>query len=627
MCGITGIAYFDSEREVSKNELLKMMDVIKHRGPDDEGTYLEKNIGLGFRRLSIIDLNTGHQPLANEDASTWITFNGEIYNYKELRTLLIQKGHIFTTETDTEVIVHLYEEYGKDCFKYLRGMFGLVIWDSVRRVLTCARDRFGIKPFFYCFDSVSFSWGSEIKAITTQSEKTDMIDPTTIDYYFTYGYSPKDRTIFKSIKKLEPASVLEVDLSNKNKPIYKISKYWELKTHTYIRSVSEWTDSILETLKESIEIHLISDVPLGAFLSGGIDSSAVVALMSKVSGKQIKTFSIGFGDPKFNELPFADSIAQKYITDHNRLVVDPPESDFLQQLVEIYDEPFADSSAIPTLILSEFARRKVTVALSGDGGDELFAGYTDYMKIHSFKKLKNVPPFNFNTLLLFLHRLMPDSMSGKKMMYQLAQHIQHLKAHISIFNEFDRKELFTPGIQKQIDENAESKVERLLNNYNSDTIIGKAQQLDIETFMNDDILVKVDRASMFHSLEVRVPLLDHKLVELAFQMPLELKINNNQLKYIFKKAIRDYLTKNVLDHKKTGFAVPLKKWISNSMHNNVYDKLFDRTNPIYEFLEYNYIRRLYRTYQGSNRNLERQVWSVFMFSQWLNYARQKKIIL
>ncbi len=391
MCGIVGTLNFDKEKLVDSAVLKRMTDILFHRGPDDEGFYIQQNIGLGFRRLSIIDLNTGHQPLANSNNSVYIVFNGEIYNYQEQREILKKKGYQFKTLTDTEVILHLYEEYGVDCLQYLRGMFAFAIWDNNKKQLFCARDRFGIKPFYYYLDSQKFVFGSEIKAILKNEEIDKTLSYDAIDSYFTFGYITSDISIYKNIKKLQPGHYLLI--SFKDKVSIDIQRYWDIYFEPdYSKSQDQWKEEIESCLLETVKLHMISDVPLGAFLSGGIDSSSVVAMMAKNSNRPIKTFSIGFKEQKYNELIYAREIAVRYGCEHYEQIIEPESISLLPSLVSAFDEPFADSSAIPTYFVSKLAREHVTVALSGDGGDELFAGYS----IYNYLNRINTSFFNSN---------------------------------------------------------------------------------------------------------------------------------------------------------------------------------------------------------------------------------------
>ena len=424
MCGITGIVYLNKERRIVPAVLKSMADIIYHRGPDDEGYYIHQNVGLAFRRLSIIDLNTGHQPLSNHDDSIYIVFNGEIYNYLEHRETLKRKGYIFKTATDTEVILHLYEEYGINCLQYLRGMFAFAIWDNNKQQLFCARDRFGIKPFYYYTDNEKFIFGSEIKAILKEENIDKTLSYDALNSYFAFGYITSDLAIYAKIKKLQPAHYLV--LSFKDKAEIKINRYWNIRFEPdYSKSEKTWIEEINASLSESVKLHMISDVPLGAFLSGGIDSSSVVAAMTKNSNRPIETFSIGFSHEKYSELKYARQIAQEFGCNHHEQIVEPESISLLPKLVRAYDEPFGDSSAIPTYYVSKFAREYVTVALSGDGGDELFAGYNIYPYLQKVYKYNFTPP-NFNKIFWGnLNKVIPKEMRGKTLTYFLSKNRNH----------------------------------------------------------------------------------------------------------------------------------------------------------------------------------------------------------
>ena len=454
MCGITGIINFDKEQGINSSVLKNMSDSIIHRGPDDEGFYINRNIGLGFRRLSIIDLEAGHQPMANENDTIHIVFNGEIYNYLENRILLQKKGYIFKTDSDTEVIVHLYEEYGENCLKYLRGMFAFAIWDNNKQQLFCARDRFGIKPFYYYLDNSKMVFGSEIKSILKCEKIDKRLSPKALDSYFAFGYITSDLSIYKNIRKLQPSHFMI--LSFKDKLSIEINKYWEINFNPdYSKSEKQWVEEIEDCLSETIKLHMIADVPLGAFLSGGVDSSSVVAMMAKNSTLPIKTFSIGFKEKKYNELEFAREIAKKYNCEHYEQIIEPKSLSILSKLVSAYDEPFADSSAIPTYFVSKLARKHVTVALSGDGGDELFAGYSLY------KYLKNINTFNLTSTRINkliwgnINKLIPQQIAGKGLSYLLSKDKNLVGAYVSMWPQEEREKLI-------LDDNSEKKSLMLL---------------------------------------------------------------------------------------------------------------------------------------------------------------------
>ncbi len=617
MCGITGIIYADNKRKIDASVLKSMTDAVYHRGPDDEGFYINNNVGLGFRRLSIIDLNTGHQPLANENSSIYIVFNGEIYNYLEQREILLKKGYKFKTGTDTEVILHLYEEYGVDCLQYLRGMFGFAIWDNNKQQLFCARDRFGIKPFYYYTDAEKFVFGSEIKAILKSGNIDNTLSDIALDSYFAYGYITSDLSIYKKVKKLQPAHYLL--LSFKDKITIEIKKYWEICFEpNYLKTENQWKEEIEASLSEAVKLHMISDVPLGAFLSGGIDSSSVVALMAKHSTQPIKTFSIGFKEKEFNELRFAREVAKKYNCEYHEQIIEPESISLLPKLVSAYDEPFADSSAIPTYYVSKLAREHVTVALSGDGGDELFAGYNEYNsinRIHSYPfnfkspELNKLIWGNFNKLLL----------KGGKRSYSLnflSENKEYSGAYATIYSSEERRKLILNNYFPVNGESASEpyKVE-IMRAAIADDFVSRLQHLDMQTYLVDDILTKVDRVSMLNSLETRVPLLDHKFAELSFQIPWKYKLKGEDQKYILKQAMSAYLPANILNHPKQGFGVPLSLWFKNDLNEYVKDTLLSPNALSSSYLNKRYIRKIVEAkFNQSNRT---RIWSLLFFEEWL----------
>ncbi|NND06798.1 MAG: asparagine synthase (glutamine-hydrolyzing) [Saprospiraceae bacterium] len=614
MCGICGILAFDKNRRVTQEEMVDMSVETIHRGPDDDGTYISGHVGLGFRRLSIIDLSGGHQPLSNEDGTIWIVFNGEVYNFRTLRKELEQKGHIFKSNTDTETIIHLYEEMGTQCVSRLRGMFALAIWDEKKQVLFCARDRFGIKPFFYRQDDQRFFFGSEIKNILKVSERPSMATDV-LDYYLTYGYTPSDRTIYQQINKLPPAHTLVI--REGKKPL--ISRYWDIRfepNHTL--SVQDWQEVLREKLREAIRMRLVSDVPLGAFLSGGIDSGSVVALMAQESTRPVKTFSIGFAEKQFNELPLARLTAEKYRTEHHEHIVEPQSIDILSTLVRCYDEPFGDSSAIPTYFVSEFARSHVTVALSGDGGDELFAGYDHY------KKLKKIESFHRFTGGLgvwpagLLHQLIPRKIKGSGLSYYLSRPRSSFPAYYGKWQETERAGMYRPDVWEKLTQQKGEKVKQaVLANSATEDFVSRLQELDMRTWMVDDILTKVDRASMIHSLEVRVPILDHEFAELTFTIPSALKLNGNQGKYIFKEAMKPLLPQSILTQQKKGFGVPLKHWFKHDLKPYLQDTLLSNNSPLHTYLEPAAIKKLIKDHATGMRDLNQKIWTLVFLHAWL----------
>ena len=624
MCGITGKIYFDTFNKIDPNEIKRMADSIYHRGPDDEGFYINNNIGLGFRRLSIIDLKAGHQPLSNEDGSIWIVFNGEIYNYRELQENLVKQGHIFRTKSDTETIVHLYEQYGTECLQFLRGMFAFSIWDNNKKQLFCARDRFGIKPFYYYQDNNKFVFGSEIKAILKSTDIDNALSYDALDSYFTYGYIAGDISVYKSIKKLQPAHYLLLSL--KEKPSIITKRYWDIQFEpNFSKTEEQWIDEIHETLSESIKLHMISDVPLGAFLSGGIDSSSVVALMAKNSTRPIKTFSIGFKEQAFNELKYAREIALKYGTEHHEQIVEPESISLLPKLVNAYDEPFADTSAIPTYYVSKLAREFVTVALSGDGGDELFAGYDTYSKLNSLQS----SPFHSGSHAVNkmiwgnLYKIIPQSFSGKGLSYLLSHDKRYLGSYASFWNRDERGKLLLNHDSK-IDYTiaSEDYKAQILKEGSKNDFVSNLQFLDMRSYMVDDILTKVDRASMLTSLEVRVPLLDHKFAELTFKIPWNLKLKENEQKYIFKKSMKPLLPVNIFNHAKQGFGLPLPFWFKDGLKEYINDTLLSSNSFSSKYLSTSYIKKTVRNNQYGMRNLSLKIWSLIFLEEWLKQKQE-----
>ena len=622
MCGITGIIYLNKERKIVPALLKSMSDAIYHRGPDDEGFYINRNVGLGFRRLSIIDLKAGHQPMANENDTIYIVFNGEIYNYLENRELLQKKGYVFKTNSDTEVIVHLYEEYGVDCLKYLRGMFAFAIWDNNKQQLFCARDRFGIKPFYYYQDVNKMVFGSEIKSILKSEEIDKSLSPEALDSYFAFGYITSDLSIYKNIRKLQPGHFMILSLKEKVK--IEIKKYWKISFEPdYSKSEKQWVEEIEDCFSETVKLHMISDVPLGAFLSGGIDSSSVVAMMAKNSNLPIKTFSIGFKEQKYNELVFAREVAKRYNCEHHERVLEPQSISILPKLVSAYDEPFADSSAIPTYFVSQFAREYVTVALSGDGGDELFAGYNNY------KYLKNINTYSspfpkINSLIWGnIHKLIPQQIKGKGMTYFLSKDREYLGAFMCIWNQEERQKLIIHnGSEMKFTNASELYKKEILKKGIKNNFISNLQNLDLQTYLVDDILTKVDRASMMNSLEVRVPLLDHKFAELSFRIPWNLKYKGKTQKYIFKESIRTYLPKNVLTHQKQGFAIPLAMWFKDDLKEYIQETILSKNSLIASYIDRNYVKNIVRHNQYGMRDFSTRIWSLLVFEEWLNQNNQ-----
>lgn len=625
MCGICGIYNFRNFKPIRKELLKKMCAVLEHRGPDDEGIFINQqsgfSVGLGHRRLSIIDLSLqGHQPMCNEDESIWIVFNGEIYNFLELRENLIKKGHKFKSKTDTETIIHLYEEKNEKCLDDLRGMFSFAIWDEKDNKLFLARDRIGKKPLFYYLDDEKIIFASEIKSIIQHDTVKREVNLEALDDYLTYLSVSGPKTMFKNIWKLLPGHYMVCSLRGCN-----IREYWDVSFSNVINKDEDFFKGrLLELLSECVKYRLISDVSLGAFLSGGIDSSVIVALMSEVLKNPVLTSSIGFEEKEFNELDYARVISEKYKTNHSEYMVTPKITNILDKLVWHFDEPFADSSAIPTYYVSKMAKKSVTVALSGDGGDELFAGYRRYYYDRLENRLRIIPEF--------LRRYLIGSIAG---IYPKADRLpQFLRAKTlltnislspergyyntrSIFNDSLRRDILNEEVSRELKNyDPFSILEKYFKKANTDDPLSRIQYVDIKTYLVDDILVKVDRMSMAHSLEVRSPLLDHKFLEFAASIPSGYKLRKKKSKYIFKESIKDKLPREIYLRKKMGFSVPLDIWFRNELKEITQELLLDKHSAKHGFFKRDRIENIWMLHQRGKRNLGTNLWGLLMFELW-----------
>jgi asparagine synthase (glutamine-hydrolysing) len=619
MCGITGIYNFKTLEPISKGTLKAMTDTLVHRGPDDEGFYTSGALGLGHRRLAIIDLDGGHQPIANEDQSIWVVFNGEIYNFGDLHDELVKKGHMFNTRSDTEVIVHLYEQEGEQCFQRLRGMFAIAIWDSRSRTLLLARDRVGKKPLFYFHDGSRIIFGSEIKAILKDPGVTHEIDPEAVSDYFSFLYVPAPKSIFKNIRKVLPGHYVVVSEHGLRE-----ASYWDLSfAETDDLTEEKWCEKILETLQEAVRLRLLSEVPLGAFLSGGVDSSSVVAMMHSAIGGPVITSSIGFEEKDFNELPYAHSVASQFGTDHHEQIVRPDAVAVVDKLAWHYDEPFADSSAVPTYYVSKVARDHVTVALSGDGGDENFAGYRRYY----FDQRENLirswlpavvrqPVFGALASLYPKADWAPRVFRGKATFQNLARcPVEAYFRSVAACQPELKSDLLHGDIKRQLRSYHSLDVLRdYYDKADTDDLLSRIQYVDIKTYLTDDILAKVDRASMAVSLEVRAPILDHKFMELAARIPSSFKLRGIKGKYIFKKALERRLPESILYRKKMGFAVPLAQWFRGELKEMAHETLFG--NHWGDLLDSSAVKKVWGEHQKGFRDRSTELWTLFMFRLW-----------
>ena len=613
MCGIAG--FFLPDGQADPAVVRAMCDCIRHRGPDDEGFHVEGGCAIGMRRLSIIDLSTGHQPISNEDGTVWVVFNGEIYNYQPLRRDLIAKGHRFTTNSDTETLIHLYEERGPAGLSDLRGMFAFAIWDSRRRRLLLARDRFGKKPLYYAALPQGIYFGSELKCLRAAGGVPFEIDEEALKLYFQLLYIPDPYTPFRAVRKLPAGSWLTYTADG----TVEQGRYWTLPAPAETASTEPEADvasRLREAFDESVRIRMIADVPLGAFLSGGIDSSAVVASMAVQSPEPIKTFSIGFEEADFNELPYARLVADKYRTDHHEIVVKPDSIALVQRLIRHFDEPFGDSSAIPTFIVSEFAARHVKVALSGDGGDELFAGYDSFLEAERFRKLDVVPlPLRHALSLLADH--LPYSAYGKNYLRTISRS-SALERYLGAVGMpyFLRKELLEP--QWMLPADSAYLQQTLAGCFlpNGADILSQALYFEATAKLTGDMLTKVDRMSMANSLEIRCPLLDHELAEMAAGIAPDLKLRGGKGKYIFVQAMRDRLPPELLSREKMGFGVPLAYWFRSSLKEFLWDHL---TDPVFlnrGIVSPTFVRSLLEEHDTGRRNHYHFLWTLLMLELW-----------
>ena len=619
MCGIAGIYHIKTFEPVREDLLKAMTDALVHRGPDDEGFYCSGPIGLGHRRLSIIDLADGHQPMTNEDRTVWVVFNGEIYNFTDLHGFLESKGHRFQTRSDTEVIVHLYEEMGESCFGELRGMFSIAIWDDRKKKLILARDRVGKKPLYYYHDGSKLLFASEIKAILQVPGISRDIDIEALSDYFSFLYVPAPKSIFKRIRKILPGHFLVASADGVRE-----TKYWDLSfAKTEELSEEKWCEKLSEALHEAVKIRLMSEVPLGAFLSGGVDSSSVVAMMQKTIGSPVITSSIGFEEKEFNELPYARSVSSYFGTDHHEQMVRPDAVAVLQKLVWHYDEPFADSSAVPTYYVSKVARQYVTVALSGDGGDENFAGYRRYYFDQRENYIRNWLPAGvrqpvFGALASLYPKAdwAPQIFRGKATFQNLARSpIDAYFRSVAACQSELKGELLHGDIQRQLaDYDSVNVLREYYNKADTDDLLSKVQYVDIKTYLTDDILAKVDRASMAVSLEVRAPILDHKFMELAARIPSTLKLRGLNGKYIFKKMLEQRLPQAIVRRPKMGFAVPLARWFRGELKDMAYDVIVGSKAD--DLLQPNTVARIWAEHQGGFRDRSTELWTLLMFRLW-----------
>jgi asparagine synthase (glutamine-hydrolysing) len=619
MCGIAGFvessgAHAPFGPDEAHDLIHRMCDVIRHRGPDDEGMFVAEGVALGMRRLSIIDLSTGHQPIHNEDRTIWIVFNGEIYNFRELRARLEAEGHRFYTATDTEVIVHAYEQWGANAIARLRGMFGLAIWDDRSKSLLVARDRIGIKPIYYAEANGRLYFGSELKSLLEAPDLPRDLDLDALDHYLSFLYTPRDGSIFKSVRKLPPGHLMTWHDGH-----LAIERYWQLPAaETYTGSEADAIRDLRQVLADAVRSHLVSDVPLGAFLSGGIDSSLVVGLMTETSGARVKTFSIGFDEPAFDELEHARRVARHFGTDHHEFVVKPDGVAILDRLVWHFDEPFADSSAIPTWYVSEMARRHVTVVLSGDGGDELFGGYDRYVPHPRVVAFDRYSPRAFRRVAAIAAAKLPHGARGKNFLRHVARDEQgRYLDSIRFFSADEKPALLAGDVRQRLDgQDPETRLASHFERYAHLPWPSQMMRFDAETYLPEDVLTKVDRMSMAHSIESRVPLLDNEVIELASTLPASLKIKDGRRKHVLKEVAATLLPPEILNRRKQGFGVPLGTWFRGNLRELFADTLLSPASLQRGYFQPLFVRQLVDEHVAGKRDHTLRLWQLVVFERW-----------
>ena len=625
MCGITGIFETRERRDIARDALARMNESQRHRGPDEGSYHVEQGLGLGHRRLSIIDVATGQQPLCNEDGSVIVIFNGEIYNFQELIPELVALGHVFHTRSDTEVIVHGWEAWGEACVERFRGMFAFALWDRNRETLFLARDRLGVKPLYYAFlPDGKLIFGSELKSLLAHGGLARDLNAQAVEEYFALGYVPEPHTIFSGAAKLPPAHTLTL---RRGIPPGPPKQYWDVRfTLDNPASGADAQEELVSRLRESVRLRMISEVPLGAFLSGGVDSSAVVAMMAEVSAEPVNTCSIAFSDAAYDESAWAQQVADRYATRHFVDRVESDDFDLIDDLARIYDEPYADSSAIPTYRVCGLARRHVTVALSGDGGDENFGGYRRYRLHVAEERLRSAISQSLRRPIFgLLGRTYPKAdwapriFRAKSTFEALARDSVDAYFHgVSILRDDMRRELFSNTFKAKLGGyNAVSVFQRHAQGANIDDPLALVQYLDLKTYLVGDINTKVDRASMAHSLEVREPLMDHPLVEWLASLPSDLKLKGNEGKHLLKSAMAPYLPADLLYRAKQGFAVPLARWFRGPLRQRVQDAILGPRLAATGIFNHSYLQHLVEAHASGARDYSAPLWTLLMFDAFL----------
>jgi asparagine synthase (glutamine-hydrolysing) len=625
MCGIAGMFDIRGLREVPLDVIHRMNESQHHRGPDGGGVHVEAGVGLAHRRLSIIDLAGGHQPMHNEDGNVTVVYNGEIYNYRELISELQACGHVFRTHCDTEVIVHGWEEWGPDCVTRFRGMFAFALWDRRARTLFLGRDRLGVKPLYYALlNDGWFLFGSELKALRAHPWMDREIDVLAVEDYFAYGYVPEPRTIYRSAKKLPPACTLKVVRGSQPRAP---RQYWDVPFAARGNiGEEEGAEELVRRLREAVSLRLVSEVPLGAFLSGGVDSSAVVAMMASASNAPVNTCSISFGDPRFDEAQYARKVAERYGTRHRVETVESDDFHLIDRLARLYDEPFADSSAVPTYRVCQLARKSVTVALSGDGGDESFGGYRRYRYHVLEERMREMMPLGLRQPLFgLMGRIYPKAdwapriFRAKTTFEALAMSSATAYFNtVAIFRDPMRERLFSHGFKRKL--NGYRAVEVMLHHASrapTEDPLGLVQYLDMHTYLVGDINTKVDRSSMAHSLEVREPLMDHELVEWVSALPSGLKVRGRTGKYLLKKAMEPFLPRDVIYRPKMGFSIPVADWLRGPLRPKLLEAVRGEVLADTEMFDRRYLNELVERHLSGARDYSAPLWSLLMFDAFL----------
>ena len=625
MCGIVGIFDLKEKREINKALLTRMNESQHHRGPDEGNLHIEAGLGFGHRRLSIIDLSSGQQPMISADNNVVLTYNGEVYNFLDLKKELEVLGYHFKTHCDTEVILYAWQAWGEACVERFRGMFAFAIWDREQQTIFLARDRLGVKPLYYAeLSSGHFIFSSELKALKQHPDLPKTFDATAIEDYFGFGYIPEPKPIYKNVYKLEPGYCLTLQ---RGQPTYQPRQYWNISFTTRLaQDEQETREELIARLREAVKIRMVSDVPLGAFLSGGVDSSAIVAMMAGLSKDPVNTCSISFGDPAYNESTFAATVAERYHTQHRVEQVNADDFSLIDQLAGLYDEPYADSSALPTYRVCELAKKQVTVVLSGDGGDENLAGYRRYRWHKYEEQMRSWLPSSIRKPVFgLLGQVYPKADWAPKLFRAKStfesisrDSLEGYFHSVSTLSNELRSNLFSTQLKQELqDYKAVEVFRRHAANAQTDNPLSLVQYLDIKTYLPGDILTKVDRASMAHALEVRVPLLDHQLVEWMAGLPPDMKLKGRVGKYIFKKSLEAYLPDDILYRPKMGFAVPLDAWFKGPLKEKVREALLGETMKQCGLFNQTFIEHMVNQHQSGLKDYSTPIWSLLMFEAFL----------